>query len=409
MKQPAAVTGTPTARLPAECRRVRVVWRCLLLACCASLLGCAHQRLAALDVAKLPPLQVDSDSVLAPTQALAATDTPALLELGPDMRDFVDRYVQGDQRQRLRTLHRSLLSPALVGIEYDPAMDGTAAEIFEAGAANCLSYAHLFIALARYAGLDAHYLSLSLRPEWSRHGSKIALRQHVSVEVALRNGERYVVDIDPVSRERIAHAEVLTDRQAFALYHGNLAMQTLFSGDAPAAYGDALRAVSLAPDIDFLWANLGALYRQQGQDDVAEQLYLTALEVNPDSRTAMNNLAVLYRSRGDQVQADAWAARVERRRQQNPFYHYYLGETAEAGAEYEKALSHYQQAIVLRRSEAEFYFRVARLYLQLGQREASRLYVQQAIAHARLAGERESYEAFLRALNGDSLASAPPA
>jgi len=407
MKRPAAVNGTATARLSAQRSRVSPVWGCLLLVCCASLLGCAHQRLAVPDVATLPPLKVSGDRALTPTRALAATDTPALLELSQPMRDFVDRYVQGDQRQRLRTLHRSLLSPALVGIEYDPAVDGTAAEIFQAGAANCLSYAHLFIALARYAGLDAHYLSLSLRPEWSRHGSKIALRQHVSVEVDLRNGERYVVDIDPVSRERVAHSEVLTDRQAFALYHGNLAMQYLFAGDAPAAYGDALRAVTLAPDIDFLWANLGALYRQQGQDDVAEQLYLAALEVNPDSRTAMNNLAVLYRSRGDHVQADAWATRVERRRQQNPFYHYYLGELAEAEAEYEEALAHYQRAIVLRRSEAEFYFRVARLYLHLGQRERSQVYARQAIAHARLAGERETYEAFLRALSGDSLASAP--
>ena len=85
-------------------------------------------------------------------------------------------------------------------MRYDMSADGTAAEAFASGRANCLSYAHLFVALARYAGLDANYQSLTLRPEWSRHGDRVALRQHVNVRVDLRGGEQYMVDIDPVSR-----------------------------------------------------------------------------------------------------------------------------------------------------------------------------------------------------------------
>ncbi len=371
------------------------------------LTSCAMHSPRGPDVAALPPLHTADGRSLSPVDALAMVKTPDLLRLDDAMRDFVDRYVTGDQRQRLHTLHRSLISAALVDIDYDPAADGTAREVFHDGAANCLSYAHLFVALARYAGLDANYLSVSLRPEWSRHGRQVALRQHVSVNVRLRNGASYVIDIDPVSRERIASTDLLSDEQAYALYHGNLAMDGLLVQDMKAAYAQALKAVQMAPDIDYLWVNLGAIYRQSGQDAVAENLYQTALSINPYSRTAMNNLAVLYSVQGDEQRAQYWADRVQQRRQQNPFYHYSLGEMAEADGNLESALAHYRRAIALRDSESEFYFRVARLYAELDDFGQSRDFAEKAIQRAKLVVEREQYRAFLRQLSAETLAAAP--
>jgi Flp pilus assembly protein TadD len=354
---------------------------------------------------ELPPLQLPG-APLPPSEAMARTTTPPLLELNDEMREVVNRYVSGNQRQRLRALHQSLQSPGMVGISYDPAADGTAAEVFDNGAANCLSYAHLFVAMARYAGLDARYLSVSLRPEWTRHGNQLALRKHVNITVRLRNGEEYVVDIDPVARSRVASADVLSDREAQALYHGNIAMDALLEGDLAGAFAEGVRAVDLGPGIDYLWVNLGAIYRQAGQDDAAESMYLTALEINPDSRSAMNNLAVLYHARGELAQSRYWETLIEERQQVNPFYHYSLGEIAESEGDLEAALSHYLDAIALKESEAEFYYRVARLYLRQDQREDSRRYVMMAIERASLVTEREEYSDFLRELkSGEAMAA----
>ena len=392
-----------TRARPARSAQRRLIGA-LLAGVMVLLCGCATQRHNTPAITTLPPLKLEA-AELRPADALASAQSPELLELTDEMRAFVDRYVHGDARQRLHTLHRSLVSPALVGVEYDPDADGSAAEVFHAGAANCLSYAHLFVAMARYAGLNARYLSVSLRPEWSRHGSKIALRRHVNVAVTFRNGERYVVDIDPVSRDRIAGSEELSDRQAFALYHGNLAMSALLDGQDERAYAEALQALRIAPDIDFLWINLGAIYRQHEQDDVAESLYHTALKLNPGSRTAMNNLAVLHESRGNLAEAERWAQRIQQRRNKNPYYHYYLGELAESKGDYLAALEHFSRAIKLREVEADFYFRVARVYLTLEQPDRSRAFAQQAIAKAKRVNERESYRAFLRLLSEDQLAA----
>jgi tetratricopeptide (TPR) repeat protein len=374
-----------------------------LLACLAG--GCAHNTVTTPPVTGLPPLELPTGPI-APEDALAKTHSPNMLALSDEMRAFVDRYVRGDQRQRLQTLHRSLVSPAMAGVSYDPAADGTAEEVFHSGAANCLSYAHLFVAMARYAGLDAKYLSTSLRPEWSRHGNQIALRTHVNVTVRLHNGEQYVVDIDPVGRERIASSDVLGDDEALALYHGNLAMDALLDSDLPRAYAEALRAVSLGGNIDYLWINLGIIYRQAGQNAAAEAAYRTAPAINPDSRTAMNNMAALYNTIGETDKARAWEARVLERRERNPYYHYYLGERAEASGDLASALAHYTEAIALKDSEAEFYFRVARLYLAMQQHEQSRRYIVQAIDHARLVAERREYEAFLDKLDDGAVVTA---
>jgi Flp pilus assembly protein TadD len=368
------------------------------------LAACALQSQRSAEFSSLPPLQL-SDRQWSAADAAASVPRPDLLELSPAMREFGDRYVnRGNQRQRLHMLHSSLRSAALVDINYDPTADGTAAQAFERGSANCLTYAHLFVSLARYAGLDARYLVYELRPQWSRHGQRVALRQHVNVLVKLRNGQQFVVDIDPVSRERIATAGALDDEEAFALYHANLAMSALLFDQQAIAFAQAARAVELSTDTGYLWVNLGAIYRQAGQTDAAEKSYLTALQLNPGSRSAMNNLAVLYRSMGDDQRADQWALRVAAHRQRNPYYHIYLGQLAEQAGKPQQALAHYREAISLKDSDAEFYYRLAKVYFSLHQRPESIRYVREAIERSRLVGEREEYRNFLRQLSPPSVA-----
>jgi tetratricopeptide (TPR) repeat protein len=368
------------------------------------LTACAQHSQRSAEFSSLPPLQLP-DKQWSAADAAASVTTPDLLGLSPAMREFGDRYVnRGHQFRRLQILHSSLRSPAFVDIRYDPVADGTAAEAFARGSANCLTYAHLFVSLARYAGLDARYLAFKLRPQWARHGQRVALSQHVNVLVKLRNGAKYVVDIDPINRGSIASAAVLDDEEAFALYHGNLAMDALLSERQTMAFAEAVRAVELSTNTDYLWVNLGAIYRQNGQNDAAEKSYLTALHLNPNSRSAMNNLAVLYESLGDVERSLQWRERVAAYRQRNPYYHIYLGELAEAEGNPDQAIAHYRQAIALKDSDAEFYYRLAKLYFSLHQRPESIRYVREAIERSRLVGEREEYQNFLRQLSEPSMA-----
>ncbi|MDH3992831.1 MAG: hypothetical protein OEV47_07950, partial [Gammaproteobacteria bacterium] len=133
---------------------------------------------------QLAPLQLAAGE-LAASEAAAGVATPDLLAMDDSMRDFVARYTggTGNSRQRMMALHRAITGAGILNIQYDPFADGSAREVFYRGTANCLSYANLFIALAREAGLDAHYQWLEVRPRWSRVGERISVGLHVNVVV----------------------------------------------------------------------------------------------------------------------------------------------------------------------------------------------------------------------------------
>lgn len=381
----------------------RLLFTAVLL---GGLTGCAATAARVASVASLPALQISAQIQVTPEQALAGVETPALIELDDDMRAFVDRYVRStaSPRARLELLHSSLRSSALFGLDYVPDADGSAQQAFASGTANCLAYANLFVGMARYAGLDADYQLLTLRPDFSRFGSRVAVQQHINVLVRMRDRTLYSVDLDPPPRDVISGSRRLGDREAFALYHNNLAMNHLRNDELRLAYAQALQALALSPRAEFLWINLGVVYSRAGQLAAAAQSYHQALALNPDAGSAMNNLLVLYSRAGDAGQASYWEQEVAAHRQRNPYYYVSLGEAAARNGELQEAVAHYQSAIARKESDPEFYFSIARLYLQLQQPGLSIEYTEKAIEHAVMMQQRREYEAFLSQLTDPSLA-----
>jgi Flp pilus assembly protein TadD len=383
-------------------RRVRFLCLLLLplLAACASAPSLAPQ------VAALPPLQtaegtieVDSVAVLAPT--------PPLLALDPEMHAFVARYA-GDamgRRERLLALHRAISGSATLGIDYDPAAEGTATDAFHRQSANCLSYANLFVALAREAGLDARYQWVEVRPQWTRLGERIAVRLHVNAVVHMNNRDRYMVDIDPLPSRDIAGTREITDRDAQALFHSNIAMDALSREVLAEAWTHAVRALQLSPAMSHLWVNVGAVYRHAEQYRAAESAYLQALALDPHERSAMNNLMVLYDLEGNREQYAYWAERVDRYRDTNPYYHAWLGDQAGEEGDWRAALGHYLEALGLQPEDANLHFAVGLIYEQLDEPKAALRYVEQALERATLRRDLETYRLKAESLSRAELAA----
>ena len=182
-------------------------------------------------------------------QVAGIAPTPDLLALDDEMREFVARYTEGvkSDRQRLKMLHGALIGAGSHDLQYDPFADGTAQEAFHRGSANCLSYASLFIALAREADLDASYQWLEIKPEWSLIGERVAVRLHVNTRIDLGRHAQYMVDLDPVASRDVANTDRLSDRDGLALYHNNLAMDALSQEEVTAAWAHTVQAIRLSP------------------------------------------------------------------------------------------------------------------------------------------------------------------
>lgn len=386
-----------TARFPG--RWTLLVLFPLLVAC-----GGVSQRL---DDEDIPPLQYEG-RLLHPADARARVIDPGLLELDEAMAAFVARYTESrsSARQRLVSLHQALRGGGTLGLVYDPFAGGSARQVFHRGSANCLSYAHLLVALGRAAGLDARYQWVEARPQWTRIGEQVAVRLHVNVLVALSRQERYMADIDPLAPQQIAGTRVLTDREARALHHANIAMERLAADDLEAAWLQGVRALQLAPALPHLWTNLGVVYRHAGQHREAELAYLQALDRDPGDRSAMSNLVVLYELEGRVAERDYWQQRVRRYREANPFYHAHLGDLAGERGDWAAALAHYRRALALRPGDSRLLYATGLLHHRLGQyREADRL-IGEAIAAATLRRDREAYQLRLRELREERLATA---
>ncbi len=367
-----------------------------LLSACASTDGAAVRH-----VRDLAPLE-QADGTLEVADVPARVATPDLLALDQPMVDFVERYVRDvrGKRARLMTLHRAVKGAATLGMRYDPEADGTARDAFRRGTANCLSYASLFVALAREAGLDAGYQWLDVSPRWTRDGERVMVRLHVNVLVKLGGGEQFMVDIDPLESRDIAGSRQISDTDALALYHSNIAMHALAAGRTVEAWLQAVRALQLSPATAHLWVNLGAVYRFNGQHGEAEQAYLYALQLDPEEYSAMNNLAVLFELEGRGEEQRYWERQLSSYRDANPYYHAWLGDEAAETGEWVAAVQSYERALMLAPDDSRLLSALGRGYAQLGQPLVATGYVQRAIDAAPTYSDSASYQLQLEALRG---------
>lgn len=377
----------------------------VMLSACL-LVGCANTGPPAYTVSELAPLYLD-DTVLTVADVSDRISTPDLLATTPAMKEWVRTYGgnRTNERQRLVNLHQSVKSESMLGMQYDPFGEGTAEEVFQRGTANCLAYANFFVAMAREAGLNARYQWLEVRPQWTRMGERVAVRLHVNVLVMTRDGQQYMVDIDPLESRNITGSRTLKDADGAALYHNNIAMTALAEENLETAWLNGAKALQLSPEMGHLWVNMGAIYRMSGQYDAAERSYFRALQLDSKDRSAMNNLVVLYDKMGRDEERSYWVERVERYRTSNPYYHAWLGDKAGEAGDLQQALSHYELALTLKPDDSRLLYAVGIIHYKMDDFDSATVFIERAIAQAKLRTDVDAYRLHLEAVRQEQLAA----
>ncbi len=315
---------------------------------------------AALSACAVAPRQ-DTPPVLMHHGPSVTAEVVDVLEVTPDMAAFVDRYVRpyADADLRVELLARAVADSAMLGFRYDEGRTLTAAEAFEQRGGNCVAYANLVVALARAAGLRAHYQEVELRSAWSGRDDTVLVPRHVVVIV---QGRWRTFRLDGSGRE-IHENDVrrrLSDDAALSLYHSNLGTDALLDRDLSRAYAQLLRAIDVAPERADPWVNLGVVYGRNRQLDAAEFAYRAALARDGDNISALSNLYEVFKAQGDQAAAEEVARAVERHRRRNPYHLYHLAETALEEGRPDQAEELLTRAIALKPEEDRFHVALAR-------------------------------------------------
>ena len=136
-----------------------------------------------------------------------------VLAVSPAMEKFLERYVliYGSPQTRLEMLTTAVSRAGALGFEYNETQTRNSSEAFKARAGNCVAFSNLMIALARRAGLVAHYQEVFLSPEWSEFADgTVLLVKHVNVVIETREMS-WVVDVSGIKIKQTNRRRLVDD------------------------------------------------------------------------------------------------------------------------------------------------------------------------------------------------------
>jgi tetratricopeptide (TPR) repeat protein len=312
----------------------------------------------ALGLTGVPPVPVAESEVLA---------------LSPEMRSFVDAHVdrKGSDNLKLTQLASTIVDADAFGLVYDD-RTRTASETFRTRHGNCLSFATMFVAMARDVGLNVQFQEVEIPPDWTLDKDTYVLNQHVNVYVDLGLSGTRVVDFNIADFKASYEMRRIPDSRALAHYYNNIGVERMQAGDTASALSCFRTAIADSESrFSPAWTNLGTLYLRAGHPAHAEAGYLQALRASDLDLVAMSDLARLYERQGDRERAAAYRRKVIHHRNLNPYYRYELARQAYVARQYDVAIGHLKFAVHKRPKEDQFYFLLGATYLAKGDKGAA--------------------------------------
>lgn len=296
------------------------------------------------------------------------------LYIDDEVKQYVDSYLiprDGDEL-RIDKLQDLLYSEDFLNVQYSSDETHTAMEAFHAREGNCLSVMNLYIAMARYAGLDANFQTVDVQPSWDKRGDLLVLSQHINAAGRISARRHYVVDFTPEISLQQLTSEIVSDQAARSLYFNNLGVEQLIASNFEEALVYFKNALFLDGSSSIAWNNIGSTYNRLDNLEFAEYSYLMAFSLDNDNATAINNLAKYYRRSGNIRLAEEYEEAIERFNNRNPYYHFAQGSVAYDNDDLESARQSFRRAVRLKGEEPEFYFALANVYLRLGDADEAR-------------------------------------
>ncbi len=305
-----------------------------------------------------------------------------VLSMTDDMIRFVTEATEGSKTEsgKIKALLGAMVDSDGRLFIHEPTATFTAAETFERGRANCLSFAGMMIVMLRHLGIQADFNEVDVPQIWDmRNQNTMVLYKHINVVIDPRSGRKQIADVNLAEYDSSYRQRVISDRLAVAQYYNNRAMAYFFEDTIIDAFRYLAKAISLEPDVSYLWANLGTLYRRTGNLRAAELSYRTAMLSDPTDLIAISNSARLYEILDRQDLAQELNRKADYFRSRNPYYRYRQGMNAFLNRDFEGAMDHTKAAIRIYPREHRFHFLLGAIYQKVGNERKAESSMRKAI------------------------------
>ena len=302
-----------------------------------------------------------------------------ILKLSEPVKAELDNRISTgwSSTRRVKQLSEFFFSESERNIQYDAWFTKSATETFLTGRGNCLSMSSLFVAAARYLGVDAKFKTVAVRPTWAQSDEVMIRYEHIVAAGDVTRGE-YVVDFLPEVFDKIGQQQTITDEQALALYYSNMSVEALISGDTGQGIIRNLQAIKLWPDNANVWSNLGSAYRRDGQYELAELSFKRALLLDRNNYSALSNLTHLFVSQNRQEEADRYLSTVSRYYRRNPYYHYHLAQMQISRGNFTNAEKNLHRASEIRHDDPALLDAISMAFAAINDMDSSNKQAQRA-------------------------------
>jgi len=298
-----------------------------------------------------------------------------ILYLSPLIKEVLDREIRPVKKKvdRALALHKLMFDRYGWNIDYGADQTFTAQETFDKGYGNCVSIAALFVAAARHVDLPAKFQSVEVENSWTPEDEFYVLARHINVSIRVHGQTMNIeflqtffdIEVNEIRKE------TLSDREAFAEYHNNVAMELMAKKDYEASERHLKAAIEHSPNDDAAWSNYGVLDKLNGRHELAEQRYKQALKINKKNLSALTNIYVLYQQQGRFEDAEKISKKVEKYSKKNPYNLAKLADSAYLNNNLKNALKLINQAIKRDDKVATFFKSKAKYQFYLGDKKGT--------------------------------------
>lgn len=328
--------------------------------------------------------------------------------LSPQMK----RYIEVDMAPHLRSQgYREGLIDALyhrgrLKLHYDAARTRNAAEAFDGRAGNCLSLVIMTAAFAKALEVPVQYQNVLVETEWSRNGSLYLTSGHVNIALGRRLIDRatvvssaadlVTVDFLPQDDTSGRRTQMISESMIVAMYLNNRAVEALATDQVDDAYWFVRAAVLKEPRFLAAFNTLGVVYLRRGLVREAEPVFARVLQIEPENRHALANMARLLAGEGRQAEAEALQHRLAQIEPYPPYHFFDLGVAAMKEGRFADAKALFTREIRRAAYQHEFHFWLGVANYKLGDTRQASKHIAQAVDNSTTQEYHDLYAAKLQ-------------
>jgi len=368
-----------------------------VLALLLALFGCSGQPIQQVRQGTIESLF--HDALFSQTRDLS---TAEIFSISDAMKDFLAREItpRNWRDSKPRALYDAISRKGQFWLEYDSKRTRTATEAFESRQGNCMSLVIMTAALAKSLGLQVHYQKIWIDDVWSRDLGTLMLVGHVNIILGDRRwNDPYarttessiVVDFLPLGEARGLRGDEISEATVLAMFLNNRAAEELTAGRLDAAYGYARNAIQTDPTFLGAINTLGVIYRRHANLSEAEAVFRTLLANTPDDTLVLANLTATLKEQGKIAESKLTAQRLLELEPVAPYHFLDLANTAIANNDFSAARDQFKRELDRNPGSHEAHFGLMRVFLELGDLEAARDHLREAVKYSGTREDRERY------------------